>query len=81
MTSTFQSDENQQAKEIDRQPAGRLITKDSDHPLSAVALGEVVGLQFLSNGFLLFYADKHIAKIYIDDEGDLVFSDHEVPSC
>jgi hypothetical protein len=80
MTSTSQFDGNTNEKTLDEAPPG-LITKESDHPFSAVLLGEVVAIHWLGDACVLYYADNHKAFFKVDQDGDLVIGDYEVPMC
>lgn len=63
---------------IDRAACARVITKHSDHPLSGIILGTVVGMFYLDDSLILYYADGHAAAIRTDDEGNLEIGEHAV---
>lgn len=71
MTSTSPSDK----------PAPHIINKLTEHPLSAVLLGEVVGAHWMGSKFILYYADGHKALFQVDDDGDILVGDYEMKEC
>lgn len=58
-----------------------IVTKHTNHPIRDILLGTVTGAHWLNDYLVLYYADGHKAVLSIDDEGDIVVSDYEVPEC
>lgn len=65
----------------DPHPTPHIINKLTEHPLSAVLLGEVVGAHWMGSKLILYYADGHKALFQVDDEGDILLGDYEMKEC
>lgn len=68
------------SEKTEHSPPG-LITKDSDHPLSATLLGTVYAAHWLGDAIVLYYQDGHKAFFKVGEEGNLLVGDYEVPRC
>lgn len=62
-------------------PAPPIITKETEHPLSVILLGEVVGAAWLGSHLVLYYADGHKTLFQVDDDGDINVQDYQLATC